>query len=113
TNHITSDKAIYAYSVVNMVTNETITFTGHARGENAKGWMTGEPLVWDNIAGSFTGTDFKSVLKPASSFGNGTNNLTATKISLPQGADTNFPPGKLDLVPQRRSDTPTPQDLRR
>jgi lipopolysaccharide export system protein LptA len=73
TNHITSDKAIYAYSLVNAVTNETITFTGHAKGENAKGWMTGEPLVWDNIADRFTGTDFKTILKPAPSSGNGTN----------------------------------------
>lgn len=64
TNHITSDKAVYAYSVVDGVTNETVSFTGHARGENAKGWMTGEPLVWNNIANRFSGTDFKSMLKP-------------------------------------------------
>jgi lipopolysaccharide export system protein LptA len=73
TNHITSDKAIYDYGVVNAATNETITFTGHARGENARGWMTGEPLVWDNIANRFTGTDFKTILKVAPSSGNGTN----------------------------------------
>ena len=72
-NHGTSDRAIYAYSLVNAVTNETITFTGHARGENAKGWMTGDPLVWDNIAGRFYGTDFKTILKPAPGSGNGTN----------------------------------------
>jgi lipopolysaccharide export system protein LptA len=100
TNHISSDKAIYAYSVVNAITNETITFTGHARGENAKGWMTGEPLVWDNIANKFTGTDFKTMLKPAAKSGNGTN---------ASGMDTNFPPGKLDLVPERHSDNQPPQ----
>jgi lipopolysaccharide export system protein LptA len=72
TNHITSDKAIYVYGVVNGVTNETITLTGHARGENSSKLMTGEPLVWDNIAERFFGTDFKTILKPTSK-GNGTN----------------------------------------
>ena len=28
TNHITSDKAVYSYSVINAVTNEIVTFTG-------------------------------------------------------------------------------------
>jgi lipopolysaccharide export system protein LptA len=103
TNHITSDKAIYAYSVVNAITNETITFTGHAKGENAKGWMTGEPLVWDNITQTFYGTDFKTVAKVAP--GSGVNPFaTATtphshSATNASGADTNFPPGKLDLIP--------------
>ena len=73
TNHITSDKAIYAYSVANAVTNETITFSGHAKAENARGWMTGEPLVWDNMADRFSGTDFKTVFKSVPTPGNGTN----------------------------------------
>lgn len=71
TNHGTSDKAIYNYSIADGVTNETITFTGHAKAENSKFWMTGEPLVWDNIAEIFEGTDFKSVAKVAP--GSGTN----------------------------------------
>lgn len=73
TNHITADKAVYAYSAGEAVTNETITFSGHAKAENAKGWMTGEPLVWDNIADRFSGTDFKTILKPAPHSDNGTN----------------------------------------
>lgn len=118
TNHITSDKATYAYSVVNAVTNETITFTGHARAENAKGWMTGEPLVWDNIAGRFSGSNEEGHFNIPRNSGNGTNapaaatnELTATKINLPPGADTNFPPGKLDLVPPGHADSPWPQPI--
>lgn len=97
TNHITSDRAIYAYGIVSAVTNETITFTGHAKAENAKGWMTGEPLVWDNMADRFTGTDFKTVFKtvPNASDGKnspltGTNNLTAPKPKLPPGTIENI-----------------------
>ncbi len=109
TNHITSDKAIYAYSVLNAVTNETITFTGHARGEDSRGWMTGEPLVWDNVANRFSGTDFKTIIKPSPNSGDGanpppagTNNLTAPKPKLPPGTieniDGNIP---LNSVPAR------------
>ena len=97
TNHITSDKAIYAYSVVNAVTNETITFSGHAKGENSRGWMTGEPLVWDNVANRFSGTDFKTILKPSPNPGGGTNSppagtnsLTAPKPKLPPGTIENI-----------------------
>jgi lipopolysaccharide export system protein LptA len=112
TNHVTSDKAIYAYSVVNAVTNVTITFTGHAKAENAKGWMTGEPLVWDNVASRFTGTDFKMIYRPGPNSGNGPFGLnlnsasartTAPLATNSPGMDTDFPPGKLDLVPEHRA----------
>ncbi len=54
TMHATGDKAIYVYAVQNGVTNETVTLTGNARVENAKGWLTGEPIVWDRANGSLT-----------------------------------------------------------
>jgi lipopolysaccharide export system protein LptA len=59
TNHIASDKAIYDYGVHNGVTNETYTFTGHASNTNiTQGWwVTGEPLIWDNIGGRISGSD--------------------------------------------------------
>lgn len=110
TNHIESDKAIYAYGVANGVTNETITFTGHAMGTNSQAAVSGEPLVWDNIAGRFTGSNYKSIYYPKTERANGTNDPTAPKMNLPPGADTNFPPGKLDLAPPRHSDAP-PQNL--
>lgn len=49
TNHLSADKGIYDYSIVNGVTNETCTFTGHVTNRTDKGWITGEPMVWDNI----------------------------------------------------------------
>lgn len=76
TNRLTCDQAIYEYRVVNAVTNETITFTGHARvadEANTNNWMTGEPLVWDNVIGGFRGSNVQGNFSfPAS--GVGTNN---------------------------------------
>jgi lipopolysaccharide export system protein LptA len=77
TNHVTCDKAVYAYSVVNQVTNDTITFTGStnnpAKVRNSKFWMTGEPLVWDNKTGQFSGSNTETVLIIPASAG-GSNN---------------------------------------
>jgi hypothetical protein len=53
TNHLVADKGVYAYSVINCVTNQTFTFGPHATNTAAKFWFTGEPLVWDNIKGDF------------------------------------------------------------
>ena len=55
--HVTSDKAVYHYSVANSVTNETVTFTGHAQAETAEGIMTAEPMIWDRGAGHFHGSN--------------------------------------------------------
>ncbi len=44
--------------------------TTPAKVENSKGWMTGEPLIWDNLSGNFSGlnteTHFKVPAQPAS-----------------------------------------------
>lgn len=111
TNHITSDKAVYAYGVVNAVTNETITFTGHAMATTSQYTATGEPLVWDNIAGRLYGTDYKMIFKPkpnsGNPFGANLNGGSAATHSSPatnaSGMDTNYPPGSLDLVPERKT----------
>jgi lipopolysaccharide export system protein LptA len=81
TNHLTCDKAIYDYRVVNNVTNETFTFTGHATNTSARAWMTGEPLIWDNVKGHFYGSNFESHFKQPANSGNGTN---ATPFNLPK-----------------------------
>jgi lipopolysaccharide export system protein LptA len=77
TNHITCDRAIYTYVVLNGTTNDTITFIGStnrpARVENAKGWMTGEPLIWDNVNGNFSGSDTETHFKIPASASTGTN----------------------------------------
>jgi lipopolysaccharide export system protein LptA len=77
TNHITCDRAVYSYSVVNAVTNETITFIGPtnnpAKMENSKGWTTGKPLVWDNVTKQFSGTETRSFFKMPANLGDSTN----------------------------------------
>jgi lipopolysaccharide export system protein LptA len=59
--HVTSDKAVYQYNVVNSVTNETITFTGHPRADMAEGIITAEPMIWDRGTGHFYGTDVRMI----------------------------------------------------
>ena len=72
TNHLVADKGVYAYSVINGVTNQTFTFGPHATNTAAKFWFTGEPLVWDNIKGDFNfGTNVDLKLKQSA--GSGTN----------------------------------------
>jgi hypothetical protein len=63
TNRLTCDKAVYDYSVASGVTNQTFTFTGHATNTSEKMWMTGEPLIWDNIKKGFSGVNFETHFK--------------------------------------------------
>ncbi len=57
TNHITSAKAVYAYSQVGSVTNETVTFTGtpteRPKVEYPDYTITSEPLIWDRAANHY------------------------------------------------------------
>jgi lipopolysaccharide transport protein LptA len=55
--HATSDKAVYDFQVKDSVTNETVTLTGNAEVENAQGWLTGEPVIWDRATGHLTAKD--------------------------------------------------------
>jgi hypothetical protein len=77
TNHVTCDRAIYAYQVSNGTTNDTTTFWGSAghpaRVENTKGWMTGEPLVWDNLTGNFSGVNTETHFRIPTAASDGTN----------------------------------------
>jgi lipopolysaccharide export system protein LptA len=63
TNHITSDKAVYDYAVQAGVTNETITFTGNPRIENAQAITTGDPIVWNRASGEISVTGEKMTFK--------------------------------------------------
>jgi len=63
TNHITSDKAVYDYNVQGNVTNETITFTGNPKIENAQAIITGEPIIWNRADGNFVVMDEKMIFK--------------------------------------------------
>lgn len=74
TNHITSDKAVYACTVVNSVTNTTLTFTGGKpmpKVENPQFTATGEPLVYDFVTKQFGGTRYHMDLNLKA--GSGTN----------------------------------------
>jgi len=77
TNHITCDRAIYTYVILKGATNDTITFWGSdtrpAKVENSKGWMTGEPLVWDNVTGNFSGVDTETHFRIPATASTGTN----------------------------------------
>ena len=76
TNHITADKAVYTFSVVNSVTNETITFTGgqpSPKVENPQFTIYGEPLVLDLVTKQYGGSNYRMVFKQAPNAGNGTN----------------------------------------
>ena len=80
TNTVTANKAIYAYSVVNLVTNETVTFTGGKplpQVESPQFIMRGEPLILDVVRKSFEcppgDNHYKMIIKHASSSGTGTN----------------------------------------
>lgn len=79
TNHITSAKAVYAYSVANSVTNKIVTFTGdHPRVETAEGWLTGEPLVWDFIHKKFHAANQRGGVNQ--NFNNGGTNASGIKL---------------------------------
>ena len=70
--HVTSDKAVYDYTVVNQVTNETVTWTGNPIVDTKDGKIWSEPLVWDRRANRFFFTNQKMIL-PNGLSGSGTN----------------------------------------
>jgi lipopolysaccharide transport protein LptA len=104
TNHATSDKAVYDYTVQNGVTNETVTLTGNAKMENAQGTLTGEPIIWDRQKNRLTAANQKMVFNQniASSLTN--TNAPAPKTNLlPKTPDspmarTNLPPGTIQNI---------------
>jgi lipopolysaccharide transport protein LptA len=63
TNQATGDKAVYFYNVQNDVTNETVTLTGNAKIENAQGWLTGDPIVWNRANNSVTAKNEKMIFR--------------------------------------------------
>jgi lipopolysaccharide export system protein LptA len=57
TNHVTAAQAVYDYKVVNVVTNETVTFTGNPVVETPDMTIYSEPLVWDRAANKYHFTE--------------------------------------------------------
>jgi lipopolysaccharide export system protein LptA len=65
--------------VQNGATNETVTLTGNAKVENAQGWLTGEPIIWNRANNSLSAMNQKMIFR---------QNLDSMK------AGTNSPPAK-------------------
>ena len=83
TNHATSDKAVYFYNVQNGVTNETVALTGSAKVENAQGWLTGEPIVWDRANNSLHAENQKMLFRQNISDVMTNTNSAASKTNRP------------------------------
>ena len=104
TNHATGDKAVYDYKVVSGVTNEIVTLTGNAKVENAQGWMTGEPIIWDRVNNSVHAENQKMILRQSITTTLVNTNAPAAKTNLPTGTldlpitKTNFPPGTIQNI---------------
>jgi len=111
TNHATCDRTVYSYEVKAGITNELVTLAGSAKVENAEFVITGEPIVLNLVTRKITARNLvmiprQSLINPNAE----TNSLPATRppaspTNAPSanhqpGADTKFPPGKLDLVPE-------------
>ena len=75
TNHLTANKAVYAYSVVGAMTNWTVTFTGTPgtppRVETPQFTVISEPLVRDIAQGKYLFTNEIITIKQSAM--NGTN----------------------------------------
>jgi lipopolysaccharide export system protein LptA len=79
TNHITADRAVYAYSVVTnsatIITNEVVTFTGGQptpKVENPQVTIFSDPLIYDVTAKKFIFAHYKTILNSKTG-GNDTN----------------------------------------
>jgi lipopolysaccharide transport protein LptA len=79
TMHATGDKAVYDFQVKDSVTNETITLTGNAKVENAQGWMTGEPIIWNRADNSLSAKDQHMVFRQNLNGGQSATNLPPPK----------------------------------
>jgi lipopolysaccharide transport protein LptA len=84
TNHATSDRAVYIYNVQNGVTSETVTLTGNAKVENAQGWLTGEPIVWDRANNSLHAQNQNMIFRQNLSGTAETNSAATNKLSAPK-----------------------------
>ena len=75
TNHITANKAVYTYSVVDSVTNRIITFTGgnpSPRLENDQMIATGDSIVVNLLNKKISGSNYRTIFKEVPG-ANGTN----------------------------------------
>lgn len=89
-DHVTSDRAIYDYKIQSGVTNETVTFLGNAKIENAQTILTGEPIVWNRVDNSVTARNQKMIFKQNPDGALLNTNLPFSKTNLPPGTIQNI-----------------------
>lgn len=107
--HATGDKSVYDYSMINGVTNITVTLTGNPQPRVIAyqgsfvltNWA--DVIIWDRATKGFRSIgNIHSSYGPALAGTNvtaaATNVLTEAKTNLPLG---DYPPGALDLVQPR------------
>ena len=78
TYHVTSQRAVYAYKVENLVTNETVVFTGSPRAETPDLIITSEPMVWNQATRHFEFYNQHMISKPRPN--GSTNNSSLMQI---------------------------------
>jgi lipopolysaccharide transport protein LptA len=99
TMHATGDKMVYDYTVQNSATNETVTLTGHAKMEDARGWTYGEPIIWDRANNHLMITNPQMVFRQNINGGTAdTNPPTSMTTPLPVVKTTNYPPGTVENI---------------
>jgi lipopolysaccharide export system protein LptA len=80
THHVTAARAVYAYSVVGTVTNETVTFTGNPKVESPESTILSEPLVWDRAANKFQFYNEKMIFRQNLNGGGAGTNASPVKL---------------------------------
>ena len=98
TIHATGDRAVYDFQAADSVTNETVTLTGNAEVENAMGWMTGEPIVWNRATGHLSAKNQHMRFRENLTGIPEDTNAPPTTTTNPAMPKTNFPPGTIENV---------------
>lgn len=109
TVHVTSQKAVYNFNVQDGVTNETITLTGNPQPQalvyqgTTIATNSADVIIYDRVNKSlrFQGSQHLQFYsqKSDAALAATTSQLITNKMSMPSGADTNYPPGSLDVSP--------------
>jgi lipopolysaccharide transport protein LptA len=109
TIHATGDRAVYDFQTTGLVTNETVTLTGNAEVENAMGWMTGEPIVWDRATGHLSAKNQHMRFRDNLNGVPADTNAPSATTSNPVATKTNLPPGTIQNIDEMAVPPKSPQ----
>ena len=110
TNHVTSDTAVYNLSVQDGATNEIVTWSGHAKLENAQMVMTAEPIIMNRVTGEITVTNEQITFRSSVIGLNPKTNAPAANPNQPIAPKTNLPPATIEDV-DKNGHTESEQDF--